>query len=67
MKRGIVDLSEVRRVVEKSAGKFPVEDPVGYLETSGPKLGRDYSDHYLESQIEASIKSIKNLYVHSNR
>lgn len=67
IERGIVDLSEVRRVVEKSAGKFPVENPVGYLETSGPKLGRDYSDHYLESQIEASIRSIKDLYAHIDR
>ena len=63
IERGIVDLSEVRRVVEKRAGEFPVENPIGYLETSGPKLGRDYSDHYLEAQIEASIKSIQDLYV----
>ena len=67
IERGIVDLSEVRRIVEKRAGDFPVKNPIGYLESSGPKLGRDYSDHYLEAQIEASIKSIKKLYVRAGR
>ncbi len=63
MKKGIVDLGSIRDLVEGQSGDFPCLEPIGYLETSGPKLGRDYSDFKLEEEIEWSIKAVRELYV----
>ncbi|MEK6794221.1 MAG: TIM barrel protein [Spirochaetota bacterium] len=54
---GIVDLERVFRMV--AAGTWPVNDIIGYLEIGGPKLGRDYSDHLLESALTGSFDNIK--------
>ncbi len=63
MENGIVDLGMVRNLIEKRSADFPCLEPIGYLETSGPKLGRDYSDLKLEEEIEWSMKAIRKLFV----
>jgi len=57
--RGIVDLSRFEELLEANRDRFPVEEIVGYLETGGPKLGRDYSDHRLGPMIRESIRSLR--------
>jgi hypothetical protein len=61
--RGVVDLRDIRELVDRRSEDFPVSEPIGYFETSGPKLGRDYSDCRLSGEIEASVSSIRELYV----
>jgi hypothetical protein len=57
--RGIVDLVEIRDLIERNEPRWPVDDLVGYLEIGGPKLGRDYSDYLLESQLLQSLERIR--------
>ncbi len=57
--RGIIDLEEIRKLILRNRERWPVDDLVGYLELSGPKLGRDYADYLLEEQLESSLQRIK--------
>ena len=57
--RGIIDLEEIRELILRNRERWPVDDLVGYLELSGPKLGRDYADYLLEEQLESSLERIK--------
>ena len=61
-KRGIVDLKEVRGIVERNAARWPVEHVVGYLEIMGPKIGRDYSDPLLGDQLRTSLRAIQEAF-----
>jgi len=61
-KRGIVNLSEVREVIERNSTRWPVEEVVGYLEIGGPKIGRDYSDPQLGPQLRASLRALKETF-----
>lgn len=58
-KRGIVNLAQIRASIEHHADLWPVDEVVGYLEISGPKTGRDYSDPLLASQLRASLRALK--------
>jgi ribulose-phosphate 3-epimerase len=58
-KRGIVDLATIRASVTTHADRWPVGDVVGYLEISGPKIGRDYSDPLLASALRTSLRALK--------
>lgn len=60
--RGIVDLGRIRQIVYENESAWPVEEVVGYLEIGGPKLGRDYSDPLLESQLEDSVDGIRAVF-----
>lgn len=60
--KGIVDLAEIRRIVEDPASQWPVEDVVGYLEIMGPKIGRDYSDPLLSDALRVSLRAIKQAF-----
>lgn len=60
--RGIVDLRELRSLLDRRSADVPVDELVGYLEISGPKLGRDYSDPALRSQLTASIEAIREVF-----
>ncbi|MDQ1257273.1 MAG: hypothetical protein QG656_1876 [Candidatus Hydrogenedentes bacterium] len=60
--RGIVDLAQVRELLMKNAGTIPVDTLVAYLEIGGPKLGRDYSDRYLEEVLRESLQHIKEVF-----
>ena len=55
---GIVDLAKLNRLIADNNG-WPVDEVVGYLEISGPKVGRDYSDCQLEKQLSDSIIALK--------
>jgi hypothetical protein len=61
-KRGIVNLAYVQKIVERNANRWPVDDVVGYLEISGPKIGRDYSDPQLGLQLRASLRALKEIF-----
>jgi ribulose-phosphate 3-epimerase len=64
---GVVDLNEVWRAIERNAVRFPRAVTVGYLEINGPKLGRDYSDPLLGSQLTESIQSIRRSFTEEPR
>jgi ribulose-phosphate 3-epimerase len=57
--RGIIDLRQLRSMIDRNWGRWPVEELVGYLEISGPKTGRDYSDYLLEEMIVGSVETLK--------
>lgn len=60
--RGIVDLHELREIVDRRSEDFPVDEVTGYLELGGPKLGRDYSDPLLRDQLVESIEAIREVF-----
>ena len=60
--RGIIDLETLRDIVTRRSAEFPVDLVVGYLETGGPKLGRDYSDPLLRGQLTESVKAIRAVF-----
>lgn len=60
--RGIIDLRVVKDILESRAEAFPTADLTGYLEISGPKLGRDYSDYLLEGQLRGSIETLLSVF-----
>jgi hypothetical protein len=59
--RGIIDLARLAALIEANAGRFPLPEVTGYLEISGPKLGRDYTDC---DAGEALLESIAALQEH---
>jgi sugar phosphate isomerase/epimerase len=61
-KKGIVDLVALKELCDVHAGEWPVDDVVGYLEIMGPKIGRDYSDPHLGSELRASLRAIKEIF-----
>jgi sugar phosphate isomerase/epimerase len=61
-RRGIVDLERLRELLERHADRFPVRPLVGYYETGGPKVGRDYSDLQLDRDLRASLQAIQAVF-----
>lgn len=61
-REGIVDLDRLHRIVTDPRHCWPVDDLVGYLEISGPKVGRDYSDADLERTLRESLRSIQYVF-----
>ncbi len=57
--KGIVDVKRLVDTVKKNTASWPVEEVVGYFETSGPKLGRDYTDRELRKVLVDSLTSLK--------
>ncbi len=58
--RGIVDIPAIRQFLAAHSETLPrVPRLIGYLELSGPKLGRDYSDPRLEQNLVQSIAYLK--------
>ena len=62
MKRGIIDLDMFHAIIHQNVEKWPVDDVVGYLELSGPKLGRDYSDCTLKKALTESLVALKSVF-----
>jgi hypothetical protein len=60
--RGIVDLERLRALLERQAARFPLRPLVGYYETAGPKVGRDYSDRNLERDLRESLAAIQAVF-----
>ncbi len=61
-KVGIINLKEIKKIIDDNQDKWPVEEVVGYLEMGGPKLGRDYTDNHLGDELTQSVKAIKAVY-----
>lgn len=61
-KKGIVDLKQVKTIIDTHEKMWPIEEVTGYLEIGGPKLGRDYSDYQLESLLVESFKSLTEVF-----
>jgi sugar phosphate isomerase/epimerase len=61
-RRGIVDLERLRGLLERNAARFPVRPLVGYFETGGPKVGRDYSDRDLAKVLRESLRAIQAVF-----
>ena len=61
--KGIVDVAHFRRLLQQNADRLPVQEMTGYLEIGGPKLGRDYSDHHLETQLRESLRYLKTTFL----
>ncbi len=62
IKKGIINLEEIKSIIYQNKDKIPVKDMVGYLEIQGPKTGRDYSDKLLELNIRESIRALKAIF-----
>ncbi len=62
MAKGIVNLEEWKTICEACAPQWPVEQMIGYLEISGPKIGRDYSDPHVGPDLEASLNALKKVF-----
>jgi len=57
--RGIVDLAKLKELIFDPASHWPVADVTGYLEISGPKTGRDYTDKDLGKMLEESLSALR--------
>ena len=61
--RGIVDLARLKTIIDRNARRFPRADEiVGYLEISGPKVGRDYADGHLGALLSESLTAIRDVF-----
>lgn len=60
--RGIVDLQQLKALIDRHADKWPVDDLVGYLELTHLKFGRDYSDEKLGKVLTESIRAIQEVF-----
>jgi len=60
--RGIVDLVAVRDLIYTHAAQLPKQELIAYLELSGPKLGRDYSDCRLEAAFRDSLAHMREVF-----
>ena len=58
--RGIIKLQEVKEILVRNMDRFPTDTITGYLEISGPRIGRDYSDRKLGSMLKESLAALKN-------
>jgi hypothetical protein len=61
--RGIVDLSRLRELIKRNANRFPYKELTGYLEISGPKVGREYADKHLERMLVESLRALKAVFI----
>jgi hypothetical protein len=57
-----VDLARLKELIDRHADRFPVQPVIGYFETGGPKIGRDYSDPLLREMIAESIRAIQDVF-----
>jgi ribulose-phosphate 3-epimerase len=64
--RGIVHVGAVRDLLLGNAAVIPVKELVGYLEISGPKLGRDYADYQLEDLLRQSLRYLRPIFGTTN-
>jgi ribulose-phosphate 3-epimerase len=62
MEKGIIQLEEIREIIERNQEVIPVKNIIGYLELPGPKLGRDYSDPLLGTELRESLRRIKAVF-----
>ena len=60
--RGIVNLGELKALCDQHAAEWPVDEVIGYLEIMGPKIGRDYSDPHLDSELRGSLRALREFF-----
>jgi len=60
--RGIVNLNKLKQLILSRQEDIPVEHLVGYYETGGPKMGREYSDYQLEKELTRSLEAIRAVF-----
>jgi ribulose-phosphate 3-epimerase len=60
--RGIIDVPHFRDLLVEHAGVLPVRHVIGYLEITGPKTGRDYSDWKLERALRESLRYLVSVF-----
>ncbi|HPO84540.1 MAG TPA: TIM barrel protein [Candidatus Hydrogenedentes bacterium] len=60
--KGVVDIPQVVNFLKNHKAQLPVFELTGYLEISGPKLGRDYSDNRLKLALCESLDYVKNTF-----
>jgi len=60
--RGIVDLARLKKLIDSNRGRFPNPELTGYLEISGPKTGREYTDRHLEGMLVRSLEALKDVF-----
>jgi ribulose-phosphate 3-epimerase len=66
--KGVVQVERFRDLLHANAHRLPVRQVVGYLEISGPKLGRDYSDTHLETSLRESLRYLRETWcAHAQR
>lgn len=60
--RGIIDLAVIKELISSRQADIPVDHLVGYYETGGPKMGREYSDYELEKELTVSLEALKKVF-----
>lgn len=60
--KGIIQVEAVRDYLLCNAGMIPAKELIGYLELGGPKLGRDYSDSKLETELRVSLRYLRETF-----
>jgi hypothetical protein len=60
--KGIVDLHRLKRLIDENGARFPAGDVTGYLELSGPKVGREYTDGHLRRMLVQSIEALQAVF-----
>jgi ribulose-phosphate 3-epimerase len=60
--RGIVDLPRLKQLIDRNTKRFPTRAVTGYLELSGPKVGREYSDPQLERMLVQSLEALRAVF-----
>ncbi len=61
-KAGIIHLTDLKKQILSNSKLWPVSNPIGYLEISGPKKGRDYSDKKLSNNLSRSLEAITEVF-----
>jgi len=60
---GVIDVAATAAWLRQRAEVLPVRELTGYLEISGPKLGRDYSDPELEPMLRESLAHLRSAWL----
>ena len=60
--KGIVSAEGLRDFLLERADRIPVQELVGYLEITGPKTGRDYTDYKLRNILRSSLKHLNEAF-----
>ena len=57
-----MQITDLKKQILSNSKLWPVSNPIGYLEISGPKKGRDYSDKKLSNNLSRSLEAITEVF-----